>query len=63
MPPTQEVEAEDRELQPGWAKLMRPYLKNKNKAGCQWLTPKILATQKAELRRILVQSQPRQKKG
>jgi hypothetical protein len=28
-------------------------------ASCQWLTPVILATQKAEIRRITVQSQPR----
>jgi hypothetical protein len=29
-------------------------------SGCQWLTPAILATQKAEIRRIAVQGQPRQ---
>jgi hypothetical protein len=28
--------------------------------GCQWLAPIILATQEAEIRRITVQSQPRQ---
>jgi hypothetical protein len=28
-------------------------------AGCQWFMPVILATQKAEIRRIIVQSQPR----
>jgi hypothetical protein len=28
--------------------------------GCQWLTSVILATQEAEIRRIEVQSQPRQ---
>jgi hypothetical protein len=28
--------------------------------GCWWLTPPILATQEAEIRRILVQSPPRQ---
>jgi hypothetical protein len=27
---------------------------------CWWLTPGVLATQEAELRRIMVQSQPRQ---
>jgi hypothetical protein len=30
------------------------------KAGCWWLTPGILATQEAEIRRNTVQSQPRQ---
>jgi hypothetical protein len=35
-------------------------LKTISSAGCQWLTPIILATQEAEIRRIVVQSQPRQ---
>jgi hypothetical protein len=29
-------------------------------AGCRWLTPVILATQEAEIRRIAVRGQPRQ---
>jgi hypothetical protein len=29
-------------------------------AGCRWLTPVILVTQEAEIRRITVQSQPRE---
>jgi hypothetical protein len=29
-------------------------------AGCRWLSPAILATQEAEIRRIVVQSQPGQ---
>jgi hypothetical protein len=43
---------------------MKPYLKNKLKtkglAWCWWLMPVILATQEAEIRRIMVGSQPRQ---
>jgi hypothetical protein len=34
--------------------------KKESSAGCWWHTPVILATQKAEIRRITVQSQPRQ---
>jgi hypothetical protein len=34
--------------------------KCKTLAGCWWLTPAILATQEAEIRRIEVRSQPRQ---
>jgi hypothetical protein len=30
------------------------------RAGCRWLTPVVLATQEAEIRRITVRSQPRQ---
>jgi hypothetical protein len=29
-------------------------------AGCRWLTPVILATQEAEIRRIILRSQPEQ---
>jgi hypothetical protein len=32
----------------------------RNSARCQWLTSVILATQEAEIRRIMVWSQPRQ---
>jgi hypothetical protein len=34
--------------------------KKEGRAGHQWLTPIILAIQEAEIRRITVQSQPRQ---
>jgi hypothetical protein len=34
--------------------------KNAQNAECRWLTPIILATQEAEIRRILVRSQPGQ---
>jgi hypothetical protein len=33
---------------------------HKRPSGCWWLTPVILATQEAEIRRIMVRSQPRQ---
>jgi hypothetical protein len=36
------------------------FFKKDSLAGSRWLTPVILATQKAEIRRIKVQSQPRQ---
>jgi hypothetical protein len=39
------------------------FIKKKKKgylAGCQWLTPVILATWQAEIRRIVVPGQPRQ---
>jgi hypothetical protein len=42
-------------------KLLQYGIKKKhNVARCQWLTPIIVATQDAEIRRITVQSQPRQ---
>jgi predicted PP-loop superfamily ATPase len=37
--------------------IVRTCLKNKTKARHQWLMPAILATQEAEIRRIMVQSQ------
>jgi hypothetical protein len=38
----------------------RVAFKSANLAGCRWLTPVILATQEAEIRRIPVPSQPGQ---
>jgi hypothetical protein len=35
-------------------------LKKAKQVGCRWLIPVILVTQKAQIRRITVQSQPRQ---
>jgi hypothetical protein len=34
--------------------------KTQSEAGCPWLTPVILATQEAEIRRIAIPSQPGQ---
>jgi hypothetical protein len=36
------------------------YMKSKNLVGCWWFTPIILATQEAEIRKIVVRSQPGQ---
>jgi hypothetical protein len=38
----------------------RPCLKNHERDGHRWLTFVILTTQEAEIRRIMVRSQPRQ---
>jgi hypothetical protein len=49
-------------LLPKWEHSKTPVqlvIKNRRKyARCQWLTPVILASQEAEIRRIKVQSQP-----
>jgi hypothetical protein len=37
-----------------------PVSKTKTEAGCWWLTPVILAPQEAEIRRLSIESQPRQ---
>jgi hypothetical protein len=37
-----------------WTVMVPTTLKNPLLAGCQWLTPMILATQEAEIRRIMV---------
>jgi hypothetical protein len=42
-------------VQPLWKRVMEVHEKL-NIARCQWLTPVILATQEAEIRRIMVQS-------
>jgi hypothetical protein len=39
---------------------LRTYLKNNQHSGHWWLTPVFIAIQEAEIRRIMVQSQPRQ---
>jgi hypothetical protein len=44
------------------AKVIFQMLKKQQTAEPQWPMPVILATQEAEIRRIKVQSQPRQKK-
>jgi hypothetical protein len=60
-PSTWKAEAEGSpvEVQPG-LHIMKPSStkKKKKKPGCRWLTPVLLATQEAEIRRITVQSQP-----
>jgi hypothetical protein len=47
----------------GYIKRRETISKNKNKktCGCRWLMPEILATQEAEISRIMVRSQPGQK--
>jgi hypothetical protein len=54
-----------RRIQPGriWRHskgVSKTLLKVREKAGRWWLRPVILATQEAEIRRIMVRSQPRQ---
>jgi hypothetical protein len=41
------------------ASLQKPNFKKNKVAGCWWLMPVILASQETEIRRIVVQSQPR----
>jgi hypothetical protein len=50
---------EDHKLEASLDYRVRPCLK-KQTARHQWLTPKILDTQKAKIMRIVIQSQPRQ---
>jgi hypothetical protein len=38
--------------------VLRPYLKKQKQARSQWLTIVILATQKAEMRKIVVKANP-----
>jgi hypothetical protein len=40
--------------------VVRSFLKKEKRAGCWWLMPIILATQEAEIRRIMVRNQPGQ---
>jgi hypothetical protein len=59
-PSTQEIRKENHELRNSIGYTDRPCLKNKQLARYQWLMSVILATQKAEIGRIEVQSQPGQ---
>jgi hypothetical protein len=61
-PCTQEVETDVSQVQGQPGLIARPCLKeNKNKVRHQWLMTAILAIWKAEIRRIMVPIQPRQK--
>jgi hypothetical protein len=60
-PSTQETEEAGSQVQDQPSYIGRPCLKIKIllQARCWWLTPVILATWEAEIRRIMVRSQPR----
>jgi hypothetical protein len=52
---------EDQKIKASLGYIVRPYLKDRKKqARCWWLNPVILDTQEAEIKRITVQSEPRQ---
>jgi hypothetical protein len=59
VPALRRLRQQDRKFEASLGYITGPYQKKKKKARRQCLTPEILATQKAEVRRITVQSQPR----
>jgi hypothetical protein len=55
---TQETETGPSEFKDSLFYKVRSYLKKQKPARCQWLISVILATQEAEIRRTMAQSQP-----